>query len=47
MRDLHAIGIARLTGFEKAWLKLTISHTVGYALSPLGEQFVSATLDGE
>lgn len=44
--NLHAIGIANLTGFEKEWLKLnirklknlglTISHTVGYELSPKG-----------
>lgn len=44
--NLHAIGIAKLTGFEKEWLKLnirklknlglTISHTVGYELSPKG-----------
>ncbi|RKE41767.1 hypothetical protein [Sphingobacterium detergens] len=48
--NLHAIGIARLLGFEKEWLKLnirklknlglTISHTVGYEISPLGEQFI-------
>ncbi|WP_439489954.1 ASCH domain-containing protein [Algoriphagus sp.] len=48
--NLHAIGIAKLTGFEKEWLKLnirklknlglTISHTVGYELSPLGKTFV-------
>lgn len=48
---LHAIGIARITGFEKAWLKvnirklknsgLTISHEVGYELSPLGKKFVA------
>ncbi|MDR7130855.1 hypothetical protein J2X69_003214 [Algoriphagus sp. 4150] len=45
--NLHAIGIAKLTGFEKEWLKLnirklknlglTISHNVGYELSPLGK----------
>lgn len=45
--NLHAIGIANLTGFEKEWLKmnirklknlgLTISHTVGYELSPKGK----------
>lgn len=44
---LHAIGIAKLTGFQKEWLKpnirklknlgLTISHTVGYELSPKGQ----------
>lgn len=48
--NLHAIGIAKLTGFEKEWLKLnirklknlglTISHNVGYELSPLGEHFI-------
>jgi len=47
---LHATGIAGLTGFEKEWLKpnirklknlgLTISHEVGYELSPLGKIFV-------
>ncbi len=47
---MHAIGIARLTHFEKEWLKLnirklknlglTISHTVGYELSPLGKEFI-------
>ena len=48
--NLHSIGIAKLTGFEKEWLKLnirklknlglTISHNVGYELSPLGKTFV-------
>ncbi|WP_290789700.1 hypothetical protein [Flavihumibacter sp. UBA7668] len=48
--NLHAVGISTLTGFEKEWLKLnirklknaglTISHTVGYELSPLGKQFI-------
>lgn len=47
---LHAIGIANLTGFEKEWLKLnirklknlglTISHLVGYELSPLGNEYL-------
>ena len=47
--NLHAIGIAKLAGFEKEWLKLnirklknlglTISHNVGYELSPLGNRF--------
>jgi hypothetical protein len=51
---LHTIGIARLTGFEKEWLKLnirklknlglTISHNVGYELSPLGKTFVGKLL---
>ncbi len=46
--NLHAIGIAELTGFEKEWLKLnirklknlglTISYNVGYELSPLGKE---------
>lgn len=46
---LHAIGIAKLTGLEKDRLKLnirklknlglTISHSVGYELSPLGKSF--------
>lgn len=49
--NLHAVGIAKLTGFEKEWLKLhirklknlglTISHTVGYELSPLGAYFLT------
>lgn len=48
--NLHATGIANRTGFEKEWLKrnirklknirLTISHTVRYELSPLGKIFV-------
>jgi hypothetical protein len=48
--NLHAIGIAKLTGFEKEWLKLnirklknlglTISHTVGYELSPKGKVII-------
>lgn len=52
--NLHAIGIAKLTGFEKEWLKLnirklknlglTISHNVGYELSPLGKIFVEKLL---
>ncbi|SUJ27195.1 Uncharacterised protein [Sphingobacterium spiritivorum] len=49
--NLHAIGIAKLTGFEKEWLKLnirklknlglTISHIVGYELSPLGSEYLN------
>jgi hypothetical protein len=48
--NLHAIGIASLTGFEKEWLKLnirklknlglSISHTVGYELSPKGKVMI-------
>lgn len=48
--NLHAKGIATLTGFEKEWLKLnvrklknlglTISLTTGYELSPLGKAFI-------
>ncbi|MCE7044426.1 hypothetical protein [Dyadobacter sp. CY312] len=48
--NLHAVGIAMQTGFEKEWLKLnirklknlglTISHNIGYELSPLGEKFI-------
>lgn len=44
---LRAVDLAKLTGFEKQWLKLnirklknlglTISHEVGYELSPLGK----------
>jgi len=51
---LHAIGIAKLTGFEKEWLKLnirklknlglTISHPVGYELSPLGNAYIKMRL---
>src|SRR5690606_5315177 len=47
---VHAVSIAKITGFEKDWLKvnirklknagLTISHQVGYELSPLGNAFV-------
>ncbi|WP_294269420.1 hypothetical protein [uncultured Chryseobacterium sp.] len=47
---LPAAGIANLTGFEKEWLKLnirklknmglTISHTVGYEISPLGSEYL-------
>lgn len=53
--NLHAIGIAKLTDFEKEWLKLnirklknlglTISHNVGYELSPLGKTFVQRRKD--
>ncbi|MBE8722496.1 ASCH domain-containing protein [Sphingobacterium pedocola] len=49
--NLHAVGIAKLTGFKKEWLKLnirklknmglTISHNIGYEISPLGEHFLS------
>lgn len=52
--NLHAIGIATLTGFEKEWLKLnirklknlglTISHNVGYELSPLGKEYLKKIL---
>ncbi|HMQ07547.1 MAG TPA: hypothetical protein PKC30_09620 [Saprospiraceae bacterium] len=45
--NLHAVGIAKITGYEKEWLKLnirklknlglTISHQVGYEISPFGE----------
>lgn len=48
--NLHAIRISKLAGFEKEWVKLnirklknlglTISHKVGYELSPLGKTFV-------
>ncbi|MBX2916677.1 MAG: hypothetical protein KF856_15515 [Cyclobacteriaceae bacterium] len=47
---LRAVDLAKLTGFEKQWLKLnirklknlglTISRDVGYELSPLGGTFV-------
>lgn len=47
----HATGIAKLTGFEKEWLKLnirklknlglTISYNVGYELSPLGNEYLN------
>ncbi|SKB74869.1 hypothetical protein SAMN05660226_02963 [Parapedobacter luteus] len=52
--NLHAIGLAKLTGFEKEWLKLnirklknlglTISHPVGYELSPLGNAYIKMRL---
>ena len=48
--------IAEKTGFEKAWLKLnirklknlglTISHEVGYDLSPLGKVFLAEAKSG-
>ena len=48
--NLHAIGIAKLTGFEKDWLKLNIrklknlglamSHHIGYEVSPLGNKYL-------
>lgn len=48
--NLHAIGIAKLTGFEKDWLKLnirklknlglTMSHHIGYEVSPLGNKYL-------
>jgi predicted transcriptional regulator len=48
--NLHAIGIAKLTGFEKNWLKLnirklknlglTMSHHIGYEVSPLGNKYL-------
>jgi hypothetical protein len=53
--NLHAVGIAKETGFEKEWLKLnvrklknlglTISHNVGYELSPLGNRFIEKLLN--
>lgn len=54
--NLHAIGIAKLTGFEKEWLKLnirklknlglTISHTVGYEISTLGNVYLKKQQKG-
>ncbi len=51
---LRAADLAKLIGFEKQWLKLnirklknlglTISHEVGYELSPLGKEFVKKLL---
>jgi hypothetical protein len=48
--NLHAIGISKLTGFEKDWLKLnirklknlglTMSHHIGYEVSPLGNKYL-------
>ncbi|PWN70028.1 hypothetical protein C1631_008490 [Chryseobacterium phosphatilyticum] len=48
--QLHATGIAKITGFEKEWLKLnirklknlglTISHPVGYEISPRGKLLI-------
>ena len=53
--NLHAIGISKLTGFEKEWLKrnirklknlgLTLSHNVGYEISPFGKLFIEKLLD--
>lgn len=53
--NVHAKGIAALTGFEKEWLKqnirklknlgLTISHTTGYELSPLGKTLIQRSKD--
>nr|WP_295923087.1 hypothetical protein [uncultured Dyadobacter sp.] len=50
---LRAVDLARLTGYEKEWLKLnirklknlglTISHEVGYEISPLGQAYLDAT----
>ncbi len=47
---LRAVDLASLTGFEKEWLKLhirklknlglTISHPVGYEISPLGKHYL-------
>lgn len=52
---LRAIEIAKLTGFEKEWLKtnirklknmgLTISHDVGYELAPLGRAYLARLTD--
>lgn len=51
---LHAMAIADLTGFEKEWLKLnirklknlglTISHQVGYEISPLGNEYLKKSM---
>lgn len=51
---LRAVDLAKLTGFEKQWLKLnirklknlglTISHEVGYELSALGKIFIKKIL---
>lgn len=50
----HAVGIAKLTNFEKEWLKrnirklknlgLTTSQKTGYELSPLGKHFLNRLL---
>ena len=50
-----AVELASLTGYEKEWLKLnirklknlglTISHTVGYEISPLGKVVVKKLLN--
>lgn len=55
--NLHAIGIAKLNGFEKDWLKinirkiknlgLTIIHLVGYELSTRGMEFVNKYFNKE
>lgn len=48
--ELRAVDLARKTGYEKEWLKinirklknigLTISHEVGYSISPLGTRYL-------
>lgn len=50
---LRAVDLAGITGYEKEWLKLnirklknlglTISHEVGYEISPLGYAYLKAT----
>ena len=50
----HAVSIAETTGFEKEWLKinirklknlgLTISHNVGYEISPFGNVFLERAM---
>lgn len=49
---LRAIDLAQRTGYEKEWLKLnirklknlglTISHEIGYEISPLGQAYLQA-----
>ncbi|MDQ1096505.1 MULTISPECIES: hypothetical protein [Chryseobacterium] len=55
--NLPAAGLANLTGFEKEWLKLnirklknmglTISHTIGYEVSPLGNNYLNKRNDSK
>lgn len=51
---MRAIDIAKLTGYEKDWLKLnirklknlglTISHEIGYEISPRGSEYIERAL---
>jgi len=53
--NLHALGLSELTGFDREWLKLnirklknlglTISHHIGYEISPLGMVFIENCIE--